>query len=175
MSNLLPRETLQAVRSTHRARFVLVGSLVGIICGVIALLALAPAYAVVTGERAASNDAAQDTSLESSTDRADVTRARELVKEFLPVATATTSVLTILDEVLAGRPAGIVITSMSVRRGNPGEIVLNGTAPSRNEINAYREVLSKNTRFESVSVPVPIGILTSSQGGAFSATLTGSF
>ena len=175
MSNLLPRETLRTVSNAHRARFILVGSMVAIVCGVIAFLALAPTYAIVRGERTASEDLIDASSLEAATDREEVTRARELVKELLPVASSTTPILSLLDQVLSARPTGIGITHISVRRGSPGEIVLNGIAPSRDEINAYREALSKNSHFESVSVPVPIGILTGFGVGAFNATLVGTF
>ena len=38
MTNLLPRDALHAVRSSHRARFVLAGSLIGAVLGVVVLL-----------------------------------------------------------------------------------------------------------------------------------------
>jgi hypothetical protein len=175
MSNLLPEKTLNSVRKAHRARFMLVGSLVSIVCAGIALLALVPAYAIVSAGRSSAEEAADAEALSFSTDREEITRARALVKELLPLATSTAPLYTVLDEILSARPSGIVVTNVNVRRGDPGEIILNGTVRSRDEINAYRDALAKNSRFDSISVPVPLGLLTGIGGGAFSATLLGTF
>ena len=166
-------ESLQAVRNAHRARFVLVGSLIVIVCGAVALLALVPAYAIVRSGHAAIDDPLQTVSLPPSTDRDDVMRAQALVRELRPVASSTTSALQILGSVLSARPPGITISSMSFARGDPGTIVVSGVAPSRDEVNAYRAALSKDSRFKTVSVP--IGILSIPEGGRFSVTLTGTF
>ena len=174
MSNLFPPEALKAVRGFYRARFVLVGSLVLIAGGLIALLALVPAYSLVNTNRAAANDllgSAASSSLKSN--RNDLIRAQQLVKELRPIASSTVSVLEVLADVLGARPPGLVVLSVNFARGNPGTITLNGTAPSRDEINAYRTVLAKDPRFKSVSVP--IGVLAGSDDGHFSLTLKGTF
>lgn len=171
MANVLPKDILHAVQRSHRARFVLVGSLVAMVCGVVALLALVPSYAVVSAERGTTSDA--QVPLSASTDREDVMHAQLLVKELRPVASSTISALDILDEALSIRPKGTIISSMRLSRGSPGSIVMNGIAPSRDAINAYRAILSQDTRFETVSVP--IGTLSGAAGGPFSVTITGTF
>lgn len=171
MANVLPRETQRDVRSSYRARFVLVGSLVFGACGIVSLLALVPAYAIVSAER----NAAADTliSLPPSTDREDLSRAQALARELKPAASSTISLLPVLGEILSARPQGVAVSSMHITRGDPGTISLTGTAPSRDEINAYRAILAENPRFEDVSVP--IGTLTGPGNGSFSATLSGVF
>ena len=103
MANVLPRDALKGIRSSYRARFVLVGSLAAIVCGGIALLALAPAYAIVKAGHVASADP-QTVSLPPSTDRDEVLRAQTLVRELQPVASSTIPVVQILEQVLAAHP-----------------------------------------------------------------------
>src|SRR3989344_7472673 len=137
MANILPKDALTAVRNFYRARFVLVGSLISIVCGAIALLALVPAYALVGAERAvANNDDLQVVSLPPSADRDDIIRAQALVRELRSIASSTVSTLDVLDGILGARPARVAISSMSYVRGDPGTIVINGTAPSRDAIRA---------------------------------------
>ena len=174
MANLLPPENLQSVRRFHRAHFVLVGSLTGIVCGSIALLALLPLYAIVRAEHGALE--VNTPILRGASDaeeRAGIMRAQFLVREFRPLASSTPPALEILGIALDARPPGVTVSSMSYVRGDPGMIVLGGVARSRDEINAYRTVLAKDPHFKSVAVP--IGILTGSEGGRFTITLSGAF
>lgn len=175
MSNLLPPNAERAVENFHRARFVLVGSLAAIACGAVVLLALMPLYAIVRAERTAAEESVSNTAAASSSerDREDITRAQALIRELRPVASSTVSALEILDAALGARPKGVTVTNIHYSRGNPGTIVLQGLAPSREEISALRMVLAKDPHFSGVSVP--IGILTGVQGGQFTVTLTGTF
>lgn len=173
MANVLTKESLSAVRSLYRSRFVLAGSLVAIVSGAVALFALMPAYAALSAQRLAVTDPLSSVSLPPSTDRDDVARARVLVQELGPVASSSPSVLNVLGDVFGMRPAGVKISSVSYERGDPGTIIVSGTVPSRDEINTYRAVLSSDPRFKNVSVP--ISTLTGLGGGNFSVTLTGTF
>ena len=173
MANVLTKESLSVVRSLYRSRFVLVGSLVAIVCGAIALFALMPAYATVSAQDPAAVDPLSSISLPASTERDDVARARVLVEELGHVASSTVSALSVLEDVFGMRPAGVKISAVSYTRGDPGTIIVSGTAPSREEINTYRAALSGDSRFKSVSVP--ISTLTGFGGGNFSVTLTGTF
>lgn len=173
MANVLPKKSLRAMRRFHRDHFILVGSSVAFVCGLIAFLSLLPAYVIERFERSVATDSAEVVSLPQSTVRDDLVRAQVLAKELQPFASSTVSALPFLEEVLTARPSGVKITMMSFSRGESGTIVVSGTAPSRDEISAYRTVLASGARFQSVSVP--IGALAGSEDGRFSITLTGNF
>ena len=136
MANVLPKDALSTVRGFYRARFLLVGSLVAIACGVLALLALMPVYATVSAERLAESDPLSQVSLPPSSDRDDIARAQVLVKELLPVASSTVSALHVLEGILSARPAGVKLSNVRYMRGEEGTIVVSGTAPSRHKINS---------------------------------------
>ncbi|MBI2610602.1 hypothetical protein HYW60_01545 [Candidatus Kaiserbacteria bacterium] len=170
MANLLSPRELKQVRSYFRARFLGTGSLVAIVCGVVALLSLLPVYAIVGAPREGSSPTPGV--LSESEDREELARARLILRDIAPVA-STTSSLDMLGEILSVRPAGTVITSMSFKRGEEGMIVLSGTSKSRDDINAYREILSRDARFSSVTVP--IGALAGTAGSRFTLTITGTF
>lgn len=174
MANLLPKEALRSVRKLHKARFVFVGSLVASTCGVFALLTLIPTYILVSIEHPMTSTTSDgEIALPASTDRDDLVRAQIMAKELQPFASSTASALPILAAILDVRPAGTIITSIRFARGNPHSIIINGEAPSRDEINEYRAILTRDARYENVSVP--IGVLAGSEDGRFSITITGSF
>ncbi|MBI2612950.1 PilN domain-containing protein [Candidatus Kaiserbacteria bacterium] len=173
MANLLPPQSIRAAQGFYRSRFVFTGSLVTIVCGAIALLALLPVYAMVRGAPTEAIPESATQALPESSDREDLARTRLMLKELQPIASSTVSVLSILEEIFVARPMGTTITSISFTRGEDGEIVLGGTSPSRDDINAYRETLAKSPRFTSVTVP--IGVLAGTVGSRFTITLKGTF
>lgn len=174
MANILPPKAQKEARGFYQSRFVTVGSLVAIVCGVIGLAALLPVYAMVRdtrGDTGTQSAAAQP--LPESSDREDLARTRLILKELSPYASSTTSSLTMLGEIFGARPAGTIITSISLKRGLEGELSLSGSTLSRDDINAFREALIKNPRFTSVTVP--IGVLAGTAGSRFTITLKGKF
>lgn len=173
MANLLPPQELKRVRRHFRDRMIGTGSLVAIVCGLGALLALLPVYLSVriTGSPPESVIAADTFSEER--DREEIARARLLIRD-LETATATsTSALVIFGEIFDARPSGTIITNASLARGKDGTITLAGTSASRDDINAYRNALDENARFESVAVP--IGVLAGTAGKTFTMTIKGKF
>jgi len=173
MANLLPPRAFKDVQGFYRSRFVFTGALVAIVCGVIALLALLPVYAMVRNPQTEPNPQAASQLLPESSDREDLARTRLILKELQPIASSTVSVLSILEEIFVARPSGTIVSSVSFTRGEDGEIVIRGTSPSRDDINEYRETLAKNPRFTGVTVP--IGVLAGTVGSRFTLTLKGTF
>lgn len=174
MANLLPHEALHNVQRIRRARFMLVGSLVALVCGAVAILALVPTYILASlGDPAKENMLVGDVSLASSADRDDLSRAQVLSKELQPYASSTISMLPIIQEILDLRPKGVTISNINFSRGDLTTIIMSGEAPSRDEINAYRAILLQDPRYASVSVP--LGALAGSEDGHFSVTITGMF
>lgn len=152
----------------------MVGSLVLIACGVVVLLALVSEYAIVSGVPGSANGSPEVTLPASSgTDREEIARTQTLINELKPLASSTASVLGLLEAALLARPSGVVVENIHLTRGDPATLILAGSASSRDDINMYRTVLTKDPRFRSVSVP--IGILAGTEGGRFTVTLTGDF
>ncbi len=174
MGNLLPPRELKHVRSHFRDRFLLVGSLAAIVCGISVLLALLPVYAMVRGASVEQDSPPVVTGVFSeSEEREGLARARLILRDLGEVASTTTSLLEVLEEVFTARSPGIVITNVSLVRGEEGVIVLGGTSSSRDDISAYRDALVENSRFKSVMVP--ISVLAGTAGNRFTITITGTF
>lgn len=173
MANLLPPQAQRSMKGFYRSRFVFTASLVASACAVIALLALLPVYAMVRGAPTETNPESAAQALPENSDREDLARARLMLKELQPIASSTVSALSILEEIFAARPSGTVISSVSFKRGEDGEIFIGGTSPSREDISAYRETLAKNPRFKNVTVP--LGVLAGASGSRFTLTLKGAF
>lgn len=171
MANVLPKETLKAVRGSYRSRFILVGSLIAIVSGAFALLALLPVYAIVKAEQERTD--VEVAGFSPSDERDDIMRTQALVKALKPVAVVATSSLAILNEVFSARPSGVVLSSAGYIKGVGGTIAVSGQASSRESINTFRETLSKNPLFTSVTVP--IGVFVGAGGSEFSMTITGDF
>ncbi|OGG57919.1 hypothetical protein A2853_03250 [Candidatus Kaiserbacteria bacterium RIFCSPHIGHO2_01_FULL_55_17] len=173
MTNLLSPQALREAQHFHRDRFILVGSVVSILCSTIALLALAPAYITVRTGDVVGTSVSPSPTLSGNTDREDLARARTLLVELQPLVSSTSSVLTTFDVALGARPSGITVSKIRYARGEPATIVIEGASRSREDINTYRTTLASDTRFSSVSVP--IGALAGIEDGHFTMTLTSTF
>ena len=162
------------MRRANSARLLLVASLLFMLCAFVALLALMPSYAIVqAGSNALGDGSSGSLSDADQAARDDIFRAQLMLRDLRPVASATSSALSLFDIVLRERPKGVLVRSLNYERGDPGTIIVQGTAPSREEINAYRAALAKDPAFKSASVPLQN--LTGSGDGHFTLTLTGAF
>lgn len=161
------------MRGYFRARFIATGSLVAIVCGCAALLALLPVYAIVRGADAPQDRAVVQGDISEEQDREDVARTRALLHDLESVIATSSSSLTILADVFKVRPRGTSITSIFFERGEESTISLTGVSVSRDDIAAYRDALLKDLRFKHVTVP--IGVLAGTAGKVFTMTITGSF
>ncbi|MBI4133278.1 hypothetical protein HY478_01560 [Candidatus Uhrbacteria bacterium] len=170
MSNVLPLEALRALKRRETSRMVFVGSLAALSLGLLVLLSLIPLF--VAGADRGANSPEAKALQETGAERASIVRAQLLTRELSTIASSTSAVETV-EAVVDARPPKIFISSINYIRGNPGTITVGGSAPSREEISAYRTTLAKDPRFKSVTVP--LGILTGAEGGRFSITLSGTF
>lgn len=171
MANVLPKDSLRELRSSYRTRFILAGSLVASIVAGAVLIALVPSYAMVKAEQERTE--AKVAEFPQNDEQEDIMRAQMLVRAFKPLTASATSSLTIFDDIFSVRPAGVVLSSVGLVKGQEGSIAISGRASSREQINAYRAALSENPIFESVEVP--IGVFVGAEGGSFSMTITGAF
>lgn len=167
MANVLPTEALKSVRRFYAGHFVLVGALVLIGCACLTLIALMPSF---LSARQALGEKSVEAQPLPADEKSDILHAQILVRELHPLASSTVSVLQVFDEIFRARPLNVFISSADISLESK-TIILAGTAPSRDEINAYRAELSKNPRFKNVSLP--IGALAGAEGGHFSITITG--
>lgn len=179
MSNLLPKERLDLVWEDYRSRLILTGALVFLGAAILAGNAFLPAYvALKVGENAqeqqkASSLLQSDPNPQSRAERADILRSQNMLTNVTPIVSATSSLTETLTSALERRPNGVLVNRINVVSGKSGSVVITGDANGREEINQYKDALSKDARFEGVSIPV--GTLVGSGGGAFTITLTGNF
>jgi len=177
MSNLLPSEALSAVWRRFNYRVLFVGSLVFLFSAFFAAIALLPSYIIPKIEQGVllkrDVQATEAAELESVAEKDEILRSREVLLRATPLIFATSSPTELVSSILSRRPKGLQINRISFTSGREGTIILEGNVASREEINQYREELSKDVRFTAVSIPV--GSLVEAGGGRFTITLKGAF
>jgi len=137
-------------------------------------LALAPSYLAIS-LAAPDQPAAQPDAKGAPDDAISIARSQMLVTQLAPLLAGSSSPSTIIMRALGERPSGVAITHISYKaadQSSTGEIQLVGTA-SRERVAAYRDALTADHTFNSVSVPV--GALVGADGGHFSITIDGNF
>lgn len=154
----------------YRARFMIAGSLVSLFVAGLCALALLPSYLAI--HAADIQNAATSTSAKtaSDADRASVSATRIMLESLSPILTATTTPSVVITKILSLRPPTIRIDHLTYSGGDQGTTVVTGSAATREAINGYRQALSSDALFKTVSVPV--GDLTGAPGARFSLTLT---
>ena len=173
MSNLLPIEAQKSMWSSERARFLIIASLVSLITSFICALAIAPAYVVLMFSGTTVSGPAQNTLTPSvvQADAAAIAEAQTYLSLAPTVAKIASSTET-LGAILAVRPRGVMVNHIVYSAGTPSTFLLSGLADGRENINAYRAILSSDPRYQSVSVPVSNLVGTD---GSFTVTVKGSF
>jgi len=171
MTNILPVDAQKKVWRMYRSRFVIALAIVSLILSAVATLALVPSYLVVLIAAPPVTEVSilQDAVVVDYT--AVLARAQGLVQALLPMVNSTTSPSEIITSALIHRPQGVMIEHVSYVSGKTGQITIAGSG-NRDSISEYRDILSKNSYFTSVSVPV--GALVS-QEGRFTISLSGNF
>lgn len=167
MANVLTPQSKRSVWRVQRARFVTVFSLAIFGLAAVASAALVPSYIALEIASPQIIEVPESGRSESA-DPVAVTRAHTLVRELSAVITATTSPSMLYTRALEARPQGLAVDSVTYSRAD-GRITISG-AGARELISAYRNTLSTDPLFASVSVPV--GALVGSDGGRFSITIT---
>ena len=175
MTNILPKDTRTALVRTARAKFIAVGAVVVLAAGLVAIFAILPAFFLAYIPRAALEESAQQTTSDTQTesDRAIAARTRAILGAVGPLVAEKPSAEEAIAAALAATPSSISVGSISYRSGTPGTIVISGSAKSREQVNAYREALQKDSHFQEVSIPV--AALVGTLAGSFTVTLTGPF
>ena len=89
------------------------------------------------------------------------------------VAAALISAAALATVQAADKPSDPQIAHITYTAGDPSSIALSGASATREAINGYRQALSADAQFKSVSIPV--ADLTAAPGARFSLTLMGAF
>ncbi len=178
MSNLLPKETLRFVWEGYRSRLILTGALVLVAAAALAFMELLPSYAAIkveerSREKQSSLPERPDTDPQAEAERKELMRAQALLARALPIVSAASAPSEVIKAALALRPPGVTVSKIFFVSGESGALTLTGNSAGREGVNQYREALSKEKYFRSVSVPV--GALVGSEGSEFTITLTGDF
>ena len=176
MVNVLPEGARKSIWRFYRARLVFAAAVALCACGLLALLALLPAYAALRAEGAFFNPALSANAAApkgKDPERDQILRTRILLEQLSPVASSSAPMLDALISALDKRPAGVTVDRMNYARSGGGEVTIGGTASSREGIQAYAAALRDDRRWKSIAVP--IGDLAGTGDGRFSITLTGTF
>lgn len=172
MANVLPPDAQKKVWATYRARFILVTSLV--------LLALAGAAAVTMFPSYVAVQLAESRTSEEGTEAEEVRaqaialeRSQFLIKELMPLVSATSSAVDVVAATLDMKPSAVRISRIIyAQEPEEGRLTLIG-AGSRGDVSAFKDALTNSGLFTAVSVPV--GALVGSESGGFSIVLAGPF
>lgn len=171
MANVLPPEVQKKVWGMYRARFVLILSIVLIVLSGLTALALFPSY-IALYVAAPSLINAADSSVDVGDAAISLERSQTLIRELLPVLTATSSAMATVENALSVKPTGVRITRLTYSSGTEGKIILIGSG-TRDGVSAYKDALVGLGIFSGIAVPV--SALVGSNGGTFSVVLTGNF
>lgn len=160
-----------------RARAVTAGSLILLLAALFSLASLIPGFIIVRvssaelvrdGERVArSPDGA------TAEDREMAAHAARLILALQSLASSTPTAVDAITSVLAAKPSGVSVRMITYVRGETSALSFSGLSADREGIQEYRTVLSKDSRFTSISVPV--GTLLGASAGQFTITTHGSF
>jgi len=172
MSNVLPKEAKKAVRGMYRSRFIVAGSLVALFAAGLSALSLLPSYLALHAAEPVTPQAEVSKNEANGADRAAVASIQTMLKALSPLVGTTTPTAVII-QALSLRPSNATVDHITYSAGNSGSILLTGSAATREAINGYRQALSADAHWKTVSVP--IGDLTGGPGARFSITLSGPF
>lgn len=154
----------------YRARFLIATSLVFLALSGLAALALVPSFLALELAAPPVADAGAHSGTNTPSDIATISRTQALAAALGTVFSATSSPSRVIIAALSARPPSVTVQHITYV-ASPAQITFNGSA-SRDSISAYRDALTKNSIFTSVSIPVDSLIGTSNN---FTMTLEGNF
>lgn len=153
----------------HRARFLIVLSLVMIVLAVLAIIALIPSFAVLEANTLSEEEmTAQGSS--AAENQKSMSRSQQLLNAVAPIVNSTSTPGQAITHALELRPKGTTVQRVRYAAQSKS-IQLAGTA-NRDALTAYRTALENDGMFTSVSVPVAALV---GANGQFSITLGGNF
>jgi len=169
MSNVLSPNAKKQLDRRARWRALLVLGCAGTLAAFIAILSLVPTFISIASARA-SLDAPSVEELGTAREfQAQARRTQALVDALEPLVMASSTPSEMLADALALMPDGVSVTIITYH-GAQNQLILDGEAPQRASVNAFRDALQKSERFKKVEVPV--GALAGTQEGRFTVTLT---
>lgn len=152
MTNVLPSFAKRNRATRIRARFLVVGGLVGILAACVGALSLVPAYVMVRAGTA-SAPTKESTGLDAQATRAEAAKTRGMLEVLAPFRSDSSIVQGALLPLLAHRPSGVSIDRIEFSEG--ARISVSGSLESRDALNEFRTSVAEDAeRFASVSVPV---------------------
>lgn len=153
----------------HRARFIIVLSLMLISLALFFGIALIPSFAALEINTLSPDEVnAQGSSAADS--MKDMLRSQALLNAVAPVISSTSSPSSAITKAIAVRPSGVTISQ--IRYISASRSIQLGGKATREQLTAYRTALETEGTFTSVSVPVAALVGSS---GQFSVTLQGNF
>ena len=171
MSNVLLPENQKRVLRMQRTRFLFIFAAVALLCAFLFYVALLPGYfALVVGDVKVKGETA---SASSTPPIAALRETMAAITQLHASIGATTTPSEILQVILAAKPAGVSLDTLSYASGKPGKIIVSGNAQRSDLIQTYRAALDSDARFDSVNIPV--SALVGSGDGSFTMTLSGTF
>ncbi len=169
MTNVLPLPAQRSLWNIHRARFLIVLSLVLIGLSVLAYVALLPSFVALESNTLSDAEiSAQGNSVTQSLKSMQGSQA--LLTAVSPVIYATSSPSLAIEKAIALRPKGATVSRIRYISSSRS-IQIAGVA-NREALTAYRTALENDGMFTTVSVPVAALVGAS---GQFSITLAGKF
>lgn len=153
----------------HRARFLIILSLMLIALALFMLIALIPSFAALE----ANTLSAEEVNAKGggvAEGLKGMMKSQALLSAVAPVVSATSSPSSAIEKAIALRPKGVTVDHIRYI-GSPKSIQLGGRA-TREQLTAYRTALENDGTFSTVSVPVAALVGSS---GQFSITLLGNF
>ncbi len=169
MTNVLPLPAQQSLWAMHRARFLIVISLMLIGLAVLALVALVPSF-VALETNTLSDEEITARSTTAAESLKSMQNSQQLLTAIAPIIAATTSPTTAIQKAISLKPKGATIQRIRYAGSNKS-IQLAGSG-NREALTAYRTALENDGMFTTVSVPVAALVGSS---GQFSITLMGHF
>lgn len=169
MTNVLPLPTQKKLWAMHRARFLIVLSLVTIVLSILALVALIPSFAALEANTLSDEElTAQGSS--AAENQKSMSKSQQLLNAVIPIITSTSSPNAVIARALTLKPKGATVQRIRYTAQSK-TIQLAGVA-NRDALTAYRTALEIDGTFTTVSVPVAALV---GSNGQFSITLGGNF
>jgi zona occludens toxin (predicted ATPase) len=172
MANVLPTDARATVWRMYRSRFLLVASLAATAIGIFFALAFVPSYITLKSSGAGELDTAAKQNA-TTTDQVALTQTQALLRALSSQKPASTTPSEVIMAALSVRPAGITINHLTYQTGKTNTLVIVGSSQTRDAISAYDQALHAEGHFNSVAIPV--SALAGTEGGHFTATLSGDF
>lgn len=175
MLNLLPQDKKKSIKKEYKTRRIVVALSFAAMTLVVLLIFLLPSYLIakIRFEQAS----AADESLKSQVDaeKGKETNFTDAQKQMLNVlqggSIAASSTTVLLNAVLASKGNDISLTDFSFQIvGGSGEVLLHGTAKSRDDLISFKQKLENDRDWNAVDLP--ISDLGPAKDNEFTITLT---